>query len=80
MDLCKICEALKIEGTALMDASVKIIAIPKREILFDGKVKDIPESVSKRGWLVIEVLRDREFLKENPETPEYNLPYIITVM
>lgn len=80
MDLNKVCEALKIEGTAIMEENVKIIAIPKQEILFDGKVKDIPESVSNRGWIVIEVLRERSLLKEKPDIPEYNLPYIITVM
>lgn len=73
-------KAINIKGTAAVNSEVKIIVVPKGEILFSGVVRDVPQDIAKRGWLVIEVLRDREYKSQYPETPDYNLPYIITVM
>lgn len=80
MYLENVLKAINIKGAAAVNSKVKIIAVPKGETLFSGIVKSVPQTIAKRGWIVIEVLRDREYRSQYPETPDYNLPYIITVM
>lgn len=76
-DLLKV---INLKGTAAVKSKIKIISVPKDETLFSGMVKDVPLDLAEKGWIVIEVLRDREYKSQYPETQDYNLPYIITVM
>ena len=80
MYLENVLKDINIKGTDSVNSEVKIIAVPARKTLFSGIVKDVPLDLLEKGWIVIEVLRDREYKSQYPETQDYNLPYIITVM
>ena len=74
-------KSIDIKGTAARDSLVKIVIEGDGRILYEGKVRNFPQELKIRNWIVTEIIRMETWQGESfSHLPKHNRPYRIEVI
>lgn len=77
MYLKELASIIYTEGTASGNTQICVKTHADKRVLWKGNAKDLKEWENIKGWIVVEVLIDRE---DEENTADYNKNKIVTVI